>query len=145
MACTQQQWADDSAYYTAGRKIQLIFPVRLFLVFLLLFCLIHFIRVINPGESWDYEINVTLSFEKRLKPFNSGCKSWDIIKETDELWLQKTFSVWPFNIEKSFESREYGLSLRKKWQEKGYLVLDNLVSEPIPISLREAMINNNDE
>ena len=99
----------------------------------------EFIRVINPGESWDYEFYQGLSFEKRSKPINSGCKSWDVIKEIDTLWLQKEFIVWPNMIERNSKSSKYGLSLRKKWKEKSYLLIDNIISEPIPINLREAI------
>jgi len=107
----------------------------------------EYIRVIKPGESWDYGINVPLSFQKRQdpqNPLNNGCESWDVIKEKDELWLQKAFTVWPFNIEQ-YDSLEYGRSLQNKWKGKGHLILDNyyiwdiLISEPIPINLREAV------
>jgi len=104
----------------------------------------EYIRVIKPGESWDYEINVTLSFEKQQSSLNFYCKPWDTIKEADELWLQKRFMVWPFNIEQQYGSLEYGLLLQNKWKEKGHLILDNyaignlIVSEPIRINLREA-------
>ena len=99
----------------------------------------EFIRVINPGESWDYEFNEILYFEKRSKPRNSDCKSWDVVKEIDTLLLKEKIMVWPNMIERSSKSSKYGLSLRKKWKEKGYLLIDNIISEPIPINLREAI------
>lgn len=92
------------------------------------------VRSIEPGAEWSFDKSVVLgvqidgSFDKTSKPRN-------VIKKADPLWLQLEFMVWPNNLERNMLNPKFGRRLQQRWKDKGQLIIDNIVSEPIPLSL----------
>jgi len=65
-------------------------------------------------------------------------ESWEYIKKipTD---LRVIYEVWADGLETRDDLRKknakFGLSLQRRWKEYGYLWLDTVISEPIPLDL----------
>jgi hypothetical protein len=92
------------------------------------------IRVIKPAESWDFDTEAVLSIEIKGS-FDKTNKPWSTIREVDPLWLQVNFLMWPNNLEKNMPKPEFGRRLQQRWKDAGQLVLENITSQPIPMSL----------
>ena len=92
------------------------------------------VRAIEPGAEWSFDKSVVLgiqidgSLDKTNKP-------WNVIKTTDPLWLKLEFMVWPNNLERNMLNPKFGRRLQRRWKDKGQLILDNIVSEPIPLRI----------
>jgi hypothetical protein len=92
------------------------------------------IRSIEPGTELSFDKTVVLgvridgSFDKTSKP-------WNVITKADPLWLQLEFMVWPNNLEQNMLNPKFGRRLQQRWKDQGRLVIGNIVSEPIPVSL----------
>lgn len=111
------------------------------------------IRVIKPGESFDFNDEWAFTFLKR-KAGNSndplwGLSSdhdvlWDEIKEARNLTLELAYRVWSSELEPrsdiAVDEKPFGKRLRNKWKESGYLWLDDIVSEPVPIDLGSVVV-----
>jgi hypothetical protein len=63
---------------------------------------------------------------------------WDEIKDARSLSFKLEFRVWSLDLERhptEKEIRPFGKQLQKRWRKYGYLLLDDIVSERIPINL----------
>jgi hypothetical protein len=92
------------------------------------------IRSIAPGTEWSFDKSVVLAIEINGS-FDKTSKPWDVIKEAPSLWLQLEFMVWPNNLEQNMLNPKFGKRLQQRWKDHGQLVIRNIVSEPIPLSL----------
>jgi hypothetical protein len=92
------------------------------------------IHTIQPGGSWDFERIVVGSIERKGS-LDGSCKPWETIRRIDPLWLQVHYQMWPNSLEENPRSPKFGKRLRRKWKQSGELILDNLVSEPIAVTL----------
>jgi hypothetical protein len=95
---------------------------------------VDLIRSIGPGAEWSFDKTVVLAVEINGS-FDKTSKPWDVIKKADPLWLQLEFMAWPNNLEQNMLNPKFGKHLRRRWKEQGQLVIGNVVSEPIPLSL----------
>ena len=94
----------------------------------------EFIRIIGPGHSWDCETKISVGIQK-AGSFSKTSKPWDVIRKHDPLWLQVGALTWPDNLEPKSGSTKFGNRLQRRWGKQGQLVLDYLVSEPMPLTL----------
>ncbi|HVN19735.1 MAG TPA: hypothetical protein VMU05_13205 [Dongiaceae bacterium] len=92
------------------------------------------IRSIEPGAEWSFDKSVVLGVET-AGSFDNTSKPWNVIKSADPLWLQLEFMMWPNNLEQNMLNPRFGRRLQKRWKGQGQLVIGNIVSEPIPLSL----------
>ena len=92
------------------------------------------IRVIKPAESWDFDTEAVLSIEIKGS-FDKTSKPWDTIRAVNPLWLQVNFLMWPNNLEKNMLNPKFGRHLQQRWKDSGQLVLENITSQPISMSL----------
>jgi hypothetical protein len=89
---------------------------------------------IAPGENWEFErdaefaITKSGSFDKRSKP-------WQDIQKINPLWFQIRLLMWPNNLEKRMLDPEFGKQLERRWRAQGWLVIDNILSEPVSLKL----------
>lgn len=93
-------------------------------------------RSIAPGDSWLFEKEIVFAFDKVSRNSN-GDVLWDEIRGISPVWLQVELLMWPNNLEENMLKPRFGRGLRNKWKGKGHFILDNLVSEPVLISLPE--------
>lgn len=92
------------------------------------------LRSIEPGAEWSFERSVVLGVQI-IGSFDRTSKPWSVIKAADPLWLQLDFMLWPNNLEQNALKPKFGRSLKRRWKGQGDLVIDNIVSEPIPLRL----------
>lgn len=108
------------------------------------------VRILMPNESIKSEgiISVTLPKETHKGNFSKGNfaderESWANIKQLSSVWLQTNCQVWSLNLETSAKNRDklkFGKKLQRRWKKYGYLWLDDIVSEPIPLDLSSAVV-----
>jgi hypothetical protein len=92
------------------------------------------IHAIGPDAEWIFDRPVVLAVEINGS-FDKTTKPWDVIKKVDPLWLRLEFMTWPNNLEQDMLNPRFGKRLQQKWKEQGQLILSNISSEPIPLSL----------
>lgn len=94
--------------------------------------------ILQPGESWQYETDTSLSIDKKEGPTAHG-RTWEEIRSASPIWLLVTFEMWPINAEPKLnpDNPEFGLALRKRWESSGELWLDYLTSQPIALDFNE--------
>jgi hypothetical protein len=92
------------------------------------------IRLIGPDAELSFEKTVVLGVEIKGS-FDETSKPWDVIKKTDPLWLQLNFMLWPNNLEQNGLNPKFGRRLQRRWKDQGQLIIGNIISEPIPLSL----------
>lgn len=92
------------------------------------------IRSIEPGTEWSFDKTVVLGVQIDGN-FDKTSKPWNVIKKADPLWLQLEFMVWPNNLEQNMLNPRFGRRLQHRWKGKGQLIINNITSEPIPLSL----------
>lgn len=83
--------------------------------------------VLEPGRSWTFASDAALGVSKD--------------KLADSMvWIKLRYASWSPNIELKGKHRAselvFGRALQKRWETTGYLVLEELVSEPIEVQLR---------
>lgn len=61
-----------------------------------------------------------------------------------ELWFSVILYIWPDNLAppNSETSLKFGKKVRKHWKKEGVLLLDNLMSDPIPFDLEKGFTLN---
>jgi hypothetical protein len=88
----------------------------------------NLIRTINPGSEWSCERKLVVCIE--------GGEEYDVNKRIiDPLWLEIEFEIWPSNLREKLSCPTYDEELKDRWTKQGVLILDNLTSEPISLSL----------
>ena len=92
-------------------------------------------RTIAPGAFWLFEKNLDFSIDK--KGSWDKTQPLDVLRRQNPLWIQVELMMWPNNLELTFPNLKLGKQLRKRWEANGHFILDNLVSEPTPITLPE--------
>ena len=98
----------------------------------------NFTLILQPGELWQYESAAYLDIYKKEGPETRG-RPWDEIRSLSPVWLFVMFEMWPVNAEPKLDpdNPEFGLTLRKRWENSGELWLDYLTSQPIAIDFNE--------
>ena len=94
----------------------------------------NLIRQIGPGAEWSFDKTIVLDIEIKGS-FDQTSKPWDVIKKADPLWLQLSFMLWPNNLEQDVLNPKLGRLLQQRWKDQGQLIIGNVISEPIAISL----------
>jgi hypothetical protein len=89
-------------------------------------------RTIAPGVDWEFERNFTFGVWDDLIDEKYAL---DVIRKDPNVWFQVDLLMWPNNLEKDMLHPEFGLTLRERWKDTGYLIIDNLRTEPISICL----------
>jgi hypothetical protein len=92
------------------------------------------VQMIMPGAEWSFDKTVLLSIQVKGS-FEKTSKPWDEIKKIDPLWLQLSFRLWPNSLEQDMFGHKFGSHLQERWKDQGQLVIDDFVSEPIPLHL----------
>ena len=91
---------------------------------------------LKPGETWTFSSDVKVSFEKKLIDL-SRSEHGD---KLGEVWIRVYYASWSPNIEPKARGRAtsllFGRSLRERWKSFGYLLLDDLISDPIRLDLQ---------
>ena len=95
----------------------------------------EYIHTIPAGDTWRHEVKISLMIEKSVR-WDERNKPWNEIKAIDPLWIKLRFLMWPNNLEQDPTFPRFGEKLQKRWQRSGLLVIDNICSEPMPLSLR---------
>jgi hypothetical protein len=90
--------------------------------------------VIDPGSSWDFKKTISLGIEKKGN-FDTTSKPWETIRKIDPLWLQVRYLLWPTNLERDKANAKFGRQLQYRWKGKGQLIIENILSEPMAVSL----------
>lgn len=89
-------------------------------------------QVIPPDGSYPYVVNtfVVVADGERLP---------------DTVWLQLTFQMWPFSLERSaYGTYTFGERLRRRWAKSGTLLIDHVRTEPIRLDLRTIQVSGAD-
>ncbi len=110
------------------------------------------IQSIKSGETLDFDAEWSFIFLKK-KANGSNDPLWgysshfDVlsneIKTAKNLSLQVTYRVWSSELELHSDRKDkkpFGKKLQKRWKKYGYLWLDDIVSEPIPLDLSSAVV-----
>lgn len=92
-------------------------------------------HIIAPGESFSYEAETVLYFQKNAGT-NKIDQTWEEIKIYSPVWLQVTVETWPVNIEPRVDPQnpQFGKKLQQRWKQFGELYLERLSSEPIQLT-----------
>jgi hypothetical protein len=103
---------------------------------------IHFL---HPNKSWTIETKLSLSVptEKYKDSFFPKREYWENILKRNKVWIKILGQSWSLNLEPNKINNDklnFGAKLQKRWSKYGYLWLDDIVSEPIPLDLSSAVI-----
>ena len=105
------------------------------------------IKKLEAGESFDFKTIGWLRFFKKRELYSSFADEaiWSEIENAKSLSLQNTYRIWSLELEpRSAKGNEkpFGKQLQKRWNKYGYLWLDDIVSEPIPLNLSSVVEKN---
>lgn len=104
----------------------------------------NFIRSIGLNENISFRINDWFYISKEKNEYDIYQNAlWDEVKNAKLLSLKLEYRVWPLDLENNSaenEPRPFGKKLRERWKTNGYLLLDDIVSEPVPISLNSVKV-----
>ncbi len=96
------------------------------------------ILFIKPKEFAYFESRVFLLARTAFRGMTGGDIDFDRLKKSDGVWLRTKFQVWSQNLNprtKVSKKPLFSEILRERWQPFGYLMLENIVSEPIYLDL----------
>lgn len=97
--------------------------------------------VILPHKSvkFDREAGMVVT-NKRNRPAREGeDKSLEELKQVSQFFLRVWVNLWPsWGIEETTR-KELGLRLRERWQQFGFLWLDQIDSIPVQVDLKKAI------
>ena len=108
-------------------------------------------RKLESGESFTFEQKEWFYVikEKVKSPVQAyfGNLSWNEMKTAKSLSLRLEYRIWSLNLETYSLSgkKRFGKKLQKRWKKYGYLWLDDIVSEPIPLDLSSTVVKNEQE
>ncbi|MFV0388157.1 MAG: hypothetical protein ACK5NT_05325 [Pyrinomonadaceae bacterium] len=109
-------------------------------------------QIVKSGETVYFFENLSFVILKK-KAIGSNNPYWgygsdinvlaDEILKAKNLTLQVSYRVWSSELEPRSDHKDkkpFGKKLQKRWKKFGYLWLDDIVSEPIPLDLSSAVI-----
>jgi hypothetical protein len=104
----------------------------------------NLIQKLRLNESISFEEKEWFYISKEKDVYNENQNVlWDEIKDAKFLSLKLEFRVWSLNLERHSgekEVRPFGKELRERWRKYGYLLLDDIISEPIALDLSSAVV-----
>ncbi|GIU81257.1 MAG: hypothetical protein KatS3mg006_0321 [Pyrinomonadaceae bacterium] len=106
------------------------------------------IKRVNVGESIVFYGKEWFYFNKEKdKYFKPENFTWNEIKDAKSLSLRLTYRIWSLDFETSSprEEKKFGKKLQKRWRKYGYLWLDDIVSEPVPLDLSSVVIKTDSQ
>lgn len=98
------------------------------------------IGTVNARQSFEFRTSATIRFRKK-RDLNSSFQDdpvWSEIKAANNLSLRLTYRIWSLELEPRSADRAqrpFGKKLQKRWEKYGYLLLEDIVSEPIALTL----------
>lgn len=100
----------------------------------------HRIKFLNPGQSFEFESRVRVSFLREQDPYSVNRENalWNEIVAAKCLVLRMTYRIWSLELEPRSgdrNDRPFGKELQKRWKDYGYLWLEDINSQPIEIQL----------
>ncbi|MEZ5308369.1 MAG: hypothetical protein R2684_14580 [Pyrinomonadaceae bacterium] len=99
---------------------------------------------LDGGESLIVEGKEQIYVHKEEDKYDLFIKNslWAEFEKAKSLSLRLKYRVWSLNLEKYslHAKKKFGRKLQKRWQKYGYLWLDDITTEPIPLDLRSASI-----
>ncbi len=102
------------------------------------------IKTIGIGENLSFETKEWFYIGKEKDVYdNLGNHLWSEIKDAKSLSLRLGYRIWSLDFEPrsvNRDKRPFGKKLQKRWKKYGYLWLDDIVSEPIPLDLSSAIV-----
>jgi hypothetical protein len=102
------------------------------------------IKTIGVGETLSFEINDWFYIDKEKNTDHwTKSLSWNEIKDAKSLSLRLGYRIWSLDFElrsAKKDERPFGDKLRKRWKKDGYLLLNDIVSEPIPLDLSSSVM-----
>lgn len=93
---------------------------------------------IKPAEFVYFESRVFLIARTPFRGMTGGDIDLDRLKESDGVWLKTKFQVWSRNLNPRTNVQKRPLFseiLKDRWRPFGYLILEDLISEPIYLDL----------
>ncbi|MBK8148990.1 MAG: hypothetical protein IPK58_12480 [Acidobacteria bacterium] len=101
--------------------------------------------LVKPNESWEFSYRdffFNISKKKLFASFASSPSKND--RQLPQVWIRLHYATWSPNIEPRQKYRAadrlFGRMLQKRWESSGYLMLEELVSEPISLDLSSAIV-----
>jgi hypothetical protein len=92
-------------------------------------------RLLKPGNSLTFTTKTSFVIFKRKSSYMQN-ESWDTLQTSSPLALVLTFEMFPGNLGQTASSTSaFGKVLQARWRKFGYLLIDEVVSKPIPIDL----------
>lgn len=108
----------------------------------------NLIKTIGVGEKFEFRILGAVVFWKERYTFSSFADEaiWSEIKTAKSLLLQTTYRIWSLELEPRYRGEiTFGKKLQKRWRKYGYLWLDDIVSEPVPLDLSSVVIKTDSQ
>jgi hypothetical protein len=91
------------------------------------------IRRIEPNRYWEFDRDIGFGitkYETNLQNKNA----LDEIRRDPHVWLKVEILTWPINVE-GMHFPGFGKSLQKKWKSQGHLIIENLETRPVELTL----------
>ncbi|MBF2021991.1 MAG: hypothetical protein IGR93_18335 [Hydrococcus sp. C42_A2020_068] len=108
-----------------------------------------FILMPNEEKVIDAEpvgIGVLIDPQKGFSSKDKESASWETIKNLSQLWIKVRAEPYPsWGLEPDCYGKSFGRELQKRWSKYGYLWLDDIFSEPIPLDLSSALIKTDSQ
>jgi len=99
-----------------------------------------FTYLLGARESSSFKIETECVFLKS-KISASANLSWDEISKAAPILIRLKLEVFPSYLKKQYESESFSaFELKNRWKTVGYLLLDDIVSEPVPLNLNDAVV-----
>ena len=93
-------------------------------------------RTIAPGSAWEFERDIHFGLSNDpMERLIRGKTSLDLVREDPHVWFQVELLMWPDNLETDVLHPQFGMRLQKKWSRSGYLIIENLRTDPVPLDL----------
>ncbi|HMO82386.1 MAG TPA: hypothetical protein PKD24_16530 [Pyrinomonadaceae bacterium] len=99
------------------------------------------ILVLSPGEEKTFDavippLRIPIHPERSEVKADRARKSWEMIRSSPKIWVRIIADSYPSaGLEPDCHGSSFGNELRKRWDQHGYLWLDQILSEPIPFKL----------
>ena len=93
--------------------------------------------ILKKGESVSFKMKTECTFSKTRSKYDSNVTWQELLKATS-VFMTITLEMFPHYLNTKPKSNVYfafGKEIQKKWSKYGYLWLDDIVSEPIPLDL----------
>jgi hypothetical protein len=100
--------------------------------------------VIKVGDSFNFSTETECVFLKS-KISASANESWNAISKSSPILIELKLEIFPSYLKQSNSKSFSEKALQDRWKKYGYLWLDDIVSEPIPLDLSSAMIKTDSQ